>query len=340
MRLLIAALALATPASLCAQQTTVVVRTLGDASVYASGAGQTAFDHVPNGTAIGAATRGLDLRARIDQGTYLSATTLAYTTMPYQRGIGLNFFERAYARGAATDVCGTSSSPARSGAQLGPHSLLLTFGNAPGTRGKVVFSFRANPGTTGTVGAGIDIDNDGAYELQATAGAFQEFPYTIPQSGVVDVRVDNECHVTGTGNTADFQSCWTEIWVGFRPDLTATCTISSYGQGCGPQASATDAVIGNNRVVTFLVTGAFANDPVVAITGSHAIALQLPGGCSLLSALDVATLVTADAQGIATHSYVIPATLTGTTFNQFVPVQLQGRNLAIRTSNGVRVDCR
>ncbi|MBK8979916.1 MAG: hypothetical protein IPM29_28800 [Planctomycetes bacterium] len=326
-----------------AQQTTVVARTDGDVAVLAQGGGQSDFDHVPPGTPIGTGSLILDLSARIDIATprtYLSAMTFAYPTQPYLDGIGVNFFERAYARGLTTDLCGTSASPASNGAQTGSHALLLTFANVPGTRGKVMLSFRASPGTTGTVGATLDIGNDGTLELRtAQAGSF-EFPVTMPSSGTLDVRVGNECHVTGSGNVADFQSCWTEIWAGFRPDRTASCTIASYGQGCGPLASATEAVVGTSRVVTFLVTGAFPRDPVIAVTGSGPLNLPLPGGCSLLSTVEVAVLVTADAAGLATHTMVVPATLTGTTHHQFAPVTLQGQNLVLTTSNGIRVDCR
>lgn len=327
-------------AALPAQQTTLTAQTLGDVAVLASSGASSAFELAPGGTPIGAGAQRLDLAARLDQGSYLSATTLAYPTQPYQDGIGLNFFERAYARGTTADVCGSSSSAAAAGAQFGPHALLLSFANLPGTRGKLVFQFRANAGTHGTVGARLDLGNDGSFEAQLAATATREFPATIPQSGVLTVRVDNECRVSGSGNPNEFLSCWTELWVGFRPDRVASCTITSYGVGCGPSAQASDAVIGSNRVVTFLVTNAFPNEPCVAITGAHAVALPLPGGCSILSSLEVATLLSADALGIATHNLVIPAITIGTSHHQFVPVRLVGQDLVIATTNGLRVDCR
>jgi hypothetical protein len=334
---LVAGLAIASAAF--SQQTTHHTQTLGPVATLVTTPGQAVLDFVAAGTPVGSGPQSLNLSTRIDQGTYVSSTTIAYPTLPHDDGIGLNFFERAYARGATTDACGTASATGAAGAQLGPHSLLLTFADVPGTRGKLIFQFRASAGTTGTVGAALDIGNDGNFEVQAGAATTLEFSLTIPSSGALLVRVDNECHVAGAGSSS-FQSCWTELWVGFRPDRTATCTISNYGQGCGPAATGTDTVIGSNRVLTVLITSAFPQEPVIAITGANRIQLPLPGGCALLSSLDVAQLVVADANGLATHSMVMPATLVGTSFHQFVPVRLQGQNLVIQTSEGVQVACR
>jgi hypothetical protein len=327
-------------ASLSAQQTTIDIRAEGPVAALAQSGAQQDFEGVSAGTPIGSSNR-LYLNALLNQGVYLSATTIAYPTMPYQGGIGCNFFERAYARGTATDVAGTSASPAPTGAQHGPHALLLSFQNTPGTAGKIVFSFRANPGTTGTTSGAIDVGNDGTLELSATQTSRQELPFTFGPTGSLDVRVLNACTVRGTGNASDFQSAWTEIWVGFQPDLTATSSFTNYGAGCANvQAFGGDVLLGSNRVVTMLVTGAFPNDPVLGVSGTQSLNIPLPGGCSLLSTVEVVTVLTADATGNATQTWTMPSTLTGIAYHQFLPMSLQSGAVVLRASDGVRMELR
>ncbi|MBK9385790.1 MAG: hypothetical protein IPN34_13350 [Planctomycetes bacterium] len=327
-------------ATLSAQQTTIDIRTDGPCAVLAQSGTQQDFEGVAAGTPIGSSNR-LYVNALLSQGTYLSATTIAYPTQPFENGIGCNFFERAYARGAASDVAGTSASPAATGAQHGPHALLLSFQNTPGTAGKIVFHFRANPGTTGSTSGAIDLDNNGTIEFRATQTATQEFPFTFGPTGSLDLRVLNDCSVRGTGNTSDFQSAWTEIWVGFLPDLTATSSFTSYGAGCsGAQAFGGDVLLGSNRVVTMLVSGAFPNDPVLGVSGTQPLNIPLPGGCSLLATVEVVTVLTADASGNATQTWTMPATLTGIAYHQFLPLSLQSGALVLRASDGVRMELR
>lgn len=271
-------------------------------------------------------------------GGWLSATTICYPTMAYQQGIGVNFFERANARGAVGDTSGSSASTSPTGASFGPHAILCTFTNAPGTIGKIRLQFRASPAATGTTGVVLDIGNDGVIDLQSAVGVYQDFPFTFPASGQVTVRLGNECLAAGDGTSTNFYS-WTEVWLGFMPDLSATSTFTSYGQGCGPVAQAGEVVLGTNRVITMLVSGCYPSMPVIAVGGTQPINLPLLGGCSLLcNALDF-SLLTADGNGVVTDSWTIPVTLVGRTYHQFLPITLQNNNLVISASNGVRIDC-
>lgn len=250
----------------------------------------------------------------------------------------MNFWERASVRGATTDSAGSSASTSAAGATFGAHAILCTFRNAPGTAGRIRLSFRASAAATGTTGVALDIGNDGTVELQSATSVLQDFPFTFGASGAVTVRLASECRTDGDG-AGNWMASWTEAWIGFQPDLTATCTLTSYGQGCGPVATGSEMVMGTNRVLTMLVTGCFPNAPVIAVAGTQQLNVPLPGGCALLSNGTNISIVGADANGVATESWVVPATAVGTSWHQFVPIDLQNGLLVITASNGVRVDC-
>lgn len=333
-------LSIAVFAALASAQTTVSIVTSGPVAAFADNGTAPAFQGVAAGTAVANSPRNLFLSARCATGEYASATTIAYPTQPYQEGIGLNFFERAYVRGSASTVAGSSASASASGAALGPHALLATFSNAPGTAGRIRFDFRANPGTTGAVFGSIDIDADGTVEASTNAGQSFDIPYVIGTSGTVDVLITNECMVTGTGSTLDFQSCWTEAFLGFFPDLTATCTFTNYGQGCGATLQGGEVILGANRVVTLLATGAFPNSPALFVTGSSSLAIPLPGNCSLLSTVEIVDVEQADAVGNVTHTWTFPVIATGTSFHQVLPVRLVNGAVELLATDGLRIECR
>lgn len=326
-------------------QTTLSIVTDGPFGAGAAAGAQSAVDGIPTGSTVGGFPNNLSLRGRVDlpTGAYASSTTLAYPTQPYAGGAGLNFFERAYARGTSAEQSGSVASAAGPVGAFGPHALLATFQAAPGTVGKIVFSYRVGPYATSTTSGSIDVGNDGTVEASgAGASTSQEVPFTFGPSGSVDVRITNECHVTGTGNVQDFAYAWTEIWVGFRPDLNATCTISSIGQGCnGLSESASETTAGANRVLNFVLSGAAPGSVAISMFGSTQLGLALPGaaGCTLLTNADVFGLVTVGATGIGVDTLVIPMTTTGRVYHQYLPLDVVGGNLVLATTNAIRVDC-
>ncbi|MCA8966449.1 MAG: hypothetical protein H6838_18115 [Planctomycetes bacterium] len=328
---------LATAATAVAQTTVNTIALTPIAALTRSSAGDT-FDGIAANTAIGSSPTNVFLGQSQSQAGYQSATTIIYPTMPYQGGIGVNFFERAYARGTTSAEAGSSASATAAGATFGPHAILCTFHASPGTVGHIILNFRASTAPNGATSFALDVDNDNVVDASGTATTNVSLPYTFGPSGSVDVRVDNECYAVGNGSSST-QYSWTEIWVAFRPDLTATCTIQNYGTGCGPVAAGNELVIGNQRVLTMLVTGCYPNAPVIAVTGTQQLNLQLPGGCALLSSGEAITLLTADGAGLASKSWTIPVTALGTAFHQFLPVTLQGNSLVFSASNGVRIDC-
>lgn len=301
--------------------------------------GAATFQGIPQGRAIGASPNNVFLFTSQSAGGSLSATTIIYPTLGTQGGAGFNFFERANAAGNAANAAGSSASTAATGATFGPHAVLATFSAAPGTVGAVKVSWRNNAATAGSANAVVDIGNDGIAEVNQSGPQEFSFPVTIPLSGQIVVSVGNECLSNGTGSTAT-EYTWTEMWVGFQPDLTATCTFTNYGTGCGgAQAAGNEIVIGNTRSVFMLATGCYPNSIAAVAVGGRQANLPLFNGCSLLcDAVDI-SLVSSDGAGNATKSWSIPTTMVITQFVQFLPVADQNGALVLRTSNGVRVDC-
>ena len=153
------------------------------------------------------------------------------------------------------------------------------------------------------------------------------------------MRIGNECGSHGDGTTST-KYTWTELSVRFQPDLTATCTFTNYGQGCGgAQLAGNELVVGNTRSLFMLGTGCYPLSPVIIAIGSQQLGLPLLNGCALLCNAETLELASADAVGNATASWNIPVTLTGTSYLQFLPIADVGGLLAIRGSNGVRIDC-
>ncbi|MCA8976247.1 MAG: hypothetical protein KDC98_16120 [Planctomycetes bacterium] len=329
---------LAFASGLSAQTTIAMTAATPIAAITSAAGGAVTWDGIPSGRAIGSSPNNVFLStSQSPTGVYLSASTIIYPTQSYNGGIGFNFFERAYARGGINDVAGSSASPAQAGAAPGPHAVLATYATAPGTVGNIVVSFRNNGNST--VRAVVDVDNDGTNEVDQSVAGSISIPYTIGASGQVVVRVSNECHAKGNG-TSTLQYTWTEMWVAFMPDLTATCTITSYGAGCGGvQATGTEVVTGSQRTLNVTATGCFASNPVIVATGSQRIQLPLLGGCSLLCNAEGVALASADASGSATVSWAIPATVIGTTYVQMLPIALSNGALVLKASNGVDITC-
>lgn len=328
-------------AGLSAQTSVALVAATPIAAHTLAAAGPATLQGIPAGQPIAGSPNNVFLNtSQSPTPAYLSATTIVYPTLPNQGGAGFNFFERAYARGTAADLAGSSPSAAAAGATFGPHAVLATFSAAPGTVGRIVVSYRTSAANVaGTTGASVDIGNDGTAEFAQAAGAQWSSPVTIGPSGQLVVRVANECRSAGNG-TATTVYTWTELFVAFQPDLAANCTFTNYGQGCaGVQAAGTELVVGTTRTILVLATGCFPSSPAIVATGSQQLGLQLPGGCSLLCNAEGVALAAADAAGNASTTWTLPITVVGTTFVQFLPVVDVNGALQLRASNGVRIDC-
>lgn len=325
-----------------AAQTTVSLSTATPVSTMTQGAAQT-FEVTAQGQTIGTFPNTVfQTSSQSPSPDWLTATTIIYPTSGFSGGAGFNFFERATCRAPVGHSAGTSQSASATGATFGAHAVRATFGAAPGTAGNIVISWRNNLPTVGPNGFAdcrIDIDNDGTFEVSQSAGQNFSFPYTIGSSGTVDVFCSNECRSDGDGNGTNVYT-WTELYVSFQPDQTASCTFTNYGQGCaGVQLAGNEVVVGNTRNVFFLGTGCFVNSPVIVAIGSQQLAIPLLNGCSLLSNAEALQLISADGTGNATANWTMPTTVTGTTYVQFLPIADVGGLLAIRASNGVNLTC-
>lgn len=326
--------------ALAAQATVTMVSATPIAAATSQSGGAATLQGIGQNTVIGGSPNNVFLMtSQSPTGGYLSATTICYPTLPINGGIGFNFFERAYARGTANDQAGSSTSTSNANVVFAPHAVLATFAAAPGTVGHVLVSWRNSGGTTGTYGATVDIGNDGTNEVAQAAAHEFSFPYTFGASGTLAVRVANECRSNGNGTSTTVYT-WTEMWVGFMPDLTATCTITPYGQGCGGvAATGADVVTGSTRTVTVSATGCFPNSPAIVASGSQQISLPLPLGCFLLCNAEGVALISADANGDAAAAWTIPSTIIGTTYVQVLPLTVLNNALALTASNGVRIVC-
>lgn len=323
-----------------AAQTTVSLVSTSPISVLTSETGSATFDTVPVNTPIGAWPNAVSLStSQNPTGKFLSASTSIYPGLPYQDGIAFNFFERASCRGVAGEFAGSSASPAAAGATLGVHGVLATFAAAPGTRGNLRISLLANAGTNGTAHATVDVGNDSTIEFaQGTTGSLS-IPFTFGPSGQVVVAVTNQTSVPGVG-LSTFNRSYSDVSVGFWPDLTATCTFSTYGQGCGGVAAAGNELVnGPTRNLIVQATGCVPNSPAIVATGANQLNLPLLGGCSLLCTAESLLVLTADASGNLVQQWSVPSTLVGTIFVQVLPLTLVGGNLVITASNGVRIHC-
>ncbi|MCA8963356.1 MAG: hypothetical protein KDC48_00640 [Planctomycetes bacterium] len=325
---------------LCAQASIALTSASPISVLTSDSAGVSTFGTVAQNQPIGYWPNAVSLStSQYPNGKSLFASTSIYPTQSYQGGIGLNYFEHAACRGVPGDFAGSSASAGQTGATLGAHSVLATFSAAPGTAGEFRITLLANAGTNGTAFASVDVGNDNVVEYaQGNTGSFV-IPYTFGPSGQEIVRIDNECNVPGV-NLSLYNRGYSEISVWFMPNLTATCNITPYGQGCnGVQASGLDVVTGNTRTISVLGTGCYTNGPVIVASGSQQISLPLPLGCALLSNAEGVSLVTADAAGNATVTWQIPATLIGTTNVQMLPITVIGGNLTLSASNGVEIHC-
>jgi hypothetical protein len=340
MRILIPAFLPLLASTLCAQTTVSLVAATPIAALTSIGGGtSTTFDGKPSGQAIGSYPNSIGLSTSQTVGSnYASAHTICHPSGGYQGSAGFNFFERAYARGSATESAGSSASASSAGATFGGHSVLATFSAAHGTVGRITISWRNNVPATGSASMAIDIGNDGVVEFAQSQAQEISVPYTFGASGQIQVLVTNECRSTGDGTTSTVYT-WTELYVHFRPDLTATSTFTPYGQGCsGVTLSATDLVVGNQRTLFMLGTNCFPNSVVVVAFGHDQMNLPLLQGCSLLCNAEWLMLASSDAAGNATLAQTFPATTVGTVFSQFLPLMDSGGALVITASNGVRID--
>lgn len=120
------------------------------------------------------------------------------------------------------------------------------------------------------------------------------------------------------------------------------CTVTSYGQGCGPVATGIVTPNGNTARFDFTVTAA-PRSRVLLVVGVNETATPLPfTSCLLLTELAFTQQHRTDAAGQWSFSHAIAGggTFTGYARIQFIQFDLDSNGgLSLFPSNGLLMDC-
>lgn len=335
---------LALPFQAMGQEPTKELYTLSDVAVLASAGGKTAHDAVAAKTQIlGSTPYGwspLSIKAYLsDSATYYqSHSTTAY---PSSSAVGCLVMERGYCRGKATEFGGTSAALNPAGAILGPHSFLLVIKGKAGTKGTLSVSWHSKADPVASATGHVDIGNDSSIEYAGLSNTAErkEFPVTLG-ANPLEVKIQTHTSLTGTGVYADWVDLFIDCSVYFTEDKSTTCTLTPYGAGCGPQLAGGSVAVGNNHVISLMLTGGYANGFALSFVGTQALNLPIGGGCSLLSNAVVVSVLKTDAKGECLETWKVPLTKLATAYHQMLPIGIKGNDLVFSASNGMKLECK
>ncbi len=117
-----------------------------------------------------------------------------------------------------------------------------------------------------------------------------------------------------------------------------TCTVTTYGNGCGPEMSASVRPNGGTVRVTLTVANAAPRTAVIMAIGDHRLDLPAVGaglGCRWLVNPVFIQFHRTNAVGTFSHSRAISAAFLGTYHAQFVEL-----SKTVLTSNGITLECK
>lgn len=299
----------------------------------ASAAGVTVGDSRPAGTPVLAGSGSLFLSARRQlTGEYASFTSIAY---PQASGTSVAVLERGYARGSSSSGGGTTAGTP----SLAAHSYLMTIRAAAPVTGVLRVSWNAQARNGARISGAADIGDDGSTEWSSgTPGAPTWFALRLP-AGITPVKLTVDGAASGTGNPADYVDYFADLFVGFTIDRVSACTFATYGTGCGPAIAGSLTTANGRHALTISLTGGFPNASALALVGQNPLSLGLGNGCSLLTDVTFATVISTDATGDGSETHSIPSTDGGTLLFQFLPLDVAGGNLVLRATDGLRLDC-
>lgn len=125
------------------------------------------------------------------------------------------------------------------------------------------------------------------------------------------------------------------------PHLTAQCTVTEYGTGCGGLAAVGSAEPNGNTVrVTFSAIHAAPGAAILFLVGGPEASVSIPGTrCLLLLEPVFAQNHVAGHDGTYTFSKALPSTFAGRARVQFGEVVLDGNAIRVRMTNGLLLDC-
>ena len=118
------------------------------------------------------------------------------------------------------------------------------------------------------------------------------------------------------------------------------CTVTSYGQGCGPVATGIVTPNGNTLRFAFTVNQGTPRARVLLVVGVNEQAVRLPGTpCFLLTEIAFSQQHRLDTTGSYTWSHALPADFHGYARVQFIEVDLDAPfGVAFTPSNGVLME--
>jgi hypothetical protein len=246
---LLASLFAILPAATLVAQSSVQVELWTDSAVsaIASDGTTTDFEMVPAKTQLVGAAGRVNLWPKVSNSgvSYASIPVLGYVNGV---GTGANLLERGYCRGSKSVIGGTSSSTSKAGAVQGAHSYILKVIGAKGTAGSVYVNWHTKAVLGATVSGTVDIGNDNSVEFTGKANVAERknFPMVLG-STPLEIKITLDAKVQGTGNYADYVNYFIDCFIGFTVDQTTTCTVTPYGQGCGPVLSGGSQLVGRPR---------------------------------------------------------------------------------------------
>ena len=267
-----------------------------------------------------------------------SASLLAGAFSSYP---GVNLVGDANARGDASDGAGSAPAASAQNSAFGAAAFLMRFSTPQATSGYLAFTWQTVEQQTATVGATVDIGDNSSIEWTGTGtqSAMRSYslPVQIPAQGLV-VRLAVQNLANGAGQTLGSSRAYVALRLRFVAASAFQCKVTPYGQGCGPQLAGSVVTLGGQHVITLALTGGYPGSFALHAIGTQQINLNLGGGCALLSNAVFIGLEPTDANGDAVQILRLPVTTTGSSYHQYLPLAVQGGNLVLRASNGLKIE--
>lgn len=180
----------------------------------------------------------------------------------------------------AAAAAGTSGSAPNTRPQPGPHAFLLRVKGRPGT--EALAEFWATGGTNGSTsdrvpgGYLIDFFNDRNPEFKAGIIGFARNSLVLrfPASGVIDIRLQSEVNLRRT----QAGSLLYKSGLSVRVTPAPLCVGAPYGEGCGPELSASFSSQPNSRdIVSVEASKARPGTPGLLGIGKRQLRVNIPG---------------------------------------------------------------
>jgi hypothetical protein len=325
-----------------AQSVTTDFKLLSAAGALATAGSNSDFDSSPANTAIGPSTWTWRLQASANgtSGGSSVATSMSMWATRNNDNNGVQLGMTGLTRGGSTEQ-GRFLPSINQNAQPGPIDFLMTMTGTPSAQGAIQVTWQSLLKGTATVAASIDIGNDNSAEwqggdVQASIKSAQ-LPVAFDAQGKIVVKLSLDGTITGAGPFV-YSNVYGRLTARFMDASAGKCTITPYGSGCGGAAVAASVLpIGNDHVISLKLTGGFANAFVVEAVGTQAISLPLPAGCSLLCNAQTVLVHPTNAQGEYATTHKVSKFVAITAYHQFLPVDMQGNQLVLRASNGLKI---